>query len=243
MISRKVPVKKISYRLNDKTWFSTKCIAARDAKQAAYHRWLRQRSRESWAEYTWARSLAEETYHDAQTEHASSTRSKLSDSSNPHKWWSTLKSALFGSSPSLPPLLSEGGELVTSPKGKADLLMAHFDSKLSQTQIQLDEDEDVDVELKFAKVAFRSREVEKLLNARDANGGSDPLGMFPLFLKETSKVLAPKLSAVFRCLLQSGSFPKCWRVANITPVPKGPPSARVSNYRPFFHYTFAVEGL
>ena len=74
--------------------------------------------------------------------------------------------------------------------------------------------------------------MEKLLNALDTNGGTDPLGMFPLFLKETSKVLAPKLSAVFRRLLRSGSFPKCWRVANITPIPKGPPSARVSNYRP-----------
>ena len=63
------------------------------------------------------------------------------------------------------------------------LLMAHFDSTLSQTQIQLDEDKDVDVEFNFAKVAFRSREVEKLLNALDTNGGSDPLGMFPLFLK------------------------------------------------------------
>ena len=46
-------------------------------------------------------------------------------------------------------------------------------------------------------VAFRSREVEKLLNALDPHGGTDPIGMLPLFLKETSRVLAPKLSTVF----------------------------------------------
>ena len=32
----------------------------------------------------------------------------------PLKWWSTLKSAVFGSSSSLPPFVSEGGGLVLS---------------------------------------------------------------------------------------------------------------------------------
>ena len=38
------------------------------------------------------------------------------------KWWSTLKSAVFGSSSSLPLLVSEGGGLVCKSVGKADLL-------------------------------------------------------------------------------------------------------------------------
>ena len=29
-----------------------------------------------------------------------------------------------------------------------------------------------------------------------------------------------------------GRFPVCWRVANVTPIPKGPPSSSASNYRP-----------
>lgn len=37
IISRRVPVNKISYCFKDKTWFSSKCSAARDSKQAAYH--------------------------------------------------------------------------------------------------------------------------------------------------------------------------------------------------------------
>ena len=135
IISRKVPVKKVSYRFDDKAWFSAECRAARDAKQAAYHRWSRQRSRESWDEYVHARSFAVKTYRDAEKEYVRSVRKKLSNSSDPHKWWSTLKSAVFGSCSSLPPLLSDGGELVTNPKGKDDLLMTHFDSKLSRKQL------------------------------------------------------------------------------------------------------------
>ena len=60
-------------------------------------------------------------------------------------------------------------------------------------------------------------------------GGSDPLGMFPLFLKRTD-VLAPRLGVVFRRLVRLGSFPACWSQANVTPILKGPPSSSVANY-------------
>ena len=56
--------------------------------------------------------------------------------------------------------------------------------------------------------------------------------MFPLFLKRTAEVLSFRLAVVFRRRLHLGSFPVCWRVANATPIPKGPPSCSVSNYRP-----------
>ena len=56
-------------------------------------------------------------------------------------------------------------------------------------------------------------------------GGTDPLGMFPLFLKRTADVMAPRLRVVFWLLFRQGSFPACWRQANVTPIPKGPPSS------------------
>ena len=59
-----------------------------------------------------------------------------------------------------------------------------------------------------------------------------PLGMFPLFLKRTADAIPPCLSVVFRRLVRLGSFPACWRQANVTPMPKGPPSSSVANYRP-----------
>ena len=42
----------------------------------------------------------------------------------------------------------------------------------------------------------------------------------------------PRLSVVFRRLVRLGSFPASWRQANDTPIPKGPPSSSVENYRP-----------
>ena len=37
---------------------------------------------------------------------------------------------------------------------------------------------------------------------------------------------------MFRRLVRLGSFPACWRQANVTPIPKGPLSSSVANYRP-----------
>ena len=45
-------------------------------------------------------------------------------------------------------------------------------------------------------------------------------------------VLAPRLAVVFRRLLRLGRFPVYGRVANVTPIPKGPSSTSVANYRP-----------
>ena len=54
-----------------------------------------------------------------------------------HKGWSSLKSAVFGSSSSLPPLVSPGGGLVCESVGKADLLSDYFDSKQSRESVDL----------------------------------------------------------------------------------------------------------
>ena len=149
---------------------------------------------------------------------------------SPHKWRPTLKSAVFGLSSSLPPLVSEGGELVCESVGKADLLSDHFDSKQSREAVDLPLTCDPSPSL--TTFAFRLSEVRRLLLDVDPYGGTDPLGMFPLFLKRTADAMAPRLSVVFRRLVRLGSFPACWRQANVTPIPKGPPASSVANYRP-----------
>ena len=57
------------------------------------------------------------------------------------------------------------------------------------------------------------------------------LGTFRLFLKRTADVMAPHLSVMLLRLVRLGNFPPCWRQANVTPIPKGPPSSSVANYR------------
>ena len=105
--------------------------------------------------------------------------------------WSTLKFAVFCSSFSLPSLVSEGGGLGCESVGKADLLSDHFDSHQAS--------ESVDLLLTYhppprvTTFAFWSSEVRRFLLDLDLYGGTDPLGMFPLFLKITADDMAPVL--------------------------------------------------
>ena len=102
------------------------------------------------------------------------------------KWWSTLKSAVFGFSSSLPLLVGGSGGLLSESVGNADLLSDHFDCKQSIEYVDLPLT--CNPSQRLASFAFRSSEVRRLLLNLDLYGGSEPLGMFPFFLKRTSDV-------------------------------------------------------
>ena len=55
---------------------------------------------------------ANETYSEAKRQFSAKNRDVLMNSQSPHKWWSTLKYAVFGLNSSLPPLVGGGGGLV-----------------------------------------------------------------------------------------------------------------------------------
>ena len=128
-----------------------------------------------------------ETYLEAKRQFSGRNRDVLMKVQSPHKWWSTLKSAVFGPSSLLPPFVGEGGRLVCESVGKADLLSDHFDSKQSRKAVDLPLTFHLSPSL--TTFAFRSRKVRRLLLDLDPYDGTDPLGMFPSFLKRTTDVL------------------------------------------------------
>ena len=192
-------------RKKDKPWFNDDSRRAFDLKEEAHLRWTLDHSRLNWDEL---------------------------NAQCPHKWLITQKSAVFssGSDSSLHPLIEEGGSLVCESVGKADMLSVHFDGKESKVPVDLSSTCHPSPSL--TTFAFRPREVKRLLLDKDSYGGTDPLNLSPIFLRITAEVLAPRLSVVFRRLLRFGSFPVCWRVDNVTSIPKSPPSSLLSNYRP-----------
>ena len=93
-------------------------------------------------------------------------------------------------------LLVQGDRLVCKSVGE------DFDSKQSR--------ESTDLSLtchpspSLTTFAFRSREVRPLLLDLVPYGGTDTLGMFPLFLQRTADVMVPSHSVVFSAACSSG---------------------------------------
>ena len=123
------------------------------------------------------------------------------------------------------PLVNEGGGLVYESVGKVV-------QGGKQSRVAVDLPLTCHPSPSLNIFAFRSREVRRLLLDLDPYGGTDPLGMFPIFLMRTADVMDPHLTVVFRRLVRLGKFPSCWRQANVTPILKGPLSSSVANYRP-----------
>ena len=89
-----------------KCWLDDQCRHAFSLKQEAHLRWTRGHSRVNWEEFVRCQVRANEAYSEARRQFSDRNRDVLMNVQSPHKWWSTLKSAVFGSSLSLPPLVS-----------------------------------------------------------------------------------------------------------------------------------------
>lgn len=231
IIDRRIPSRVLRYRVKDKPWFNDDCRRAYLEKQEAYHLWKGNRSDLTWNNYTQLRAFAQRVYASTEKEYNLTIKETLSGTTQEHKWWSTLKSALFGVDATVPPLLKPDGSVTHCPKEKATLLADVFDSKQSNEKLELPHS--CFPEAKLTSLAFRSREIKALLMDLDAYGGVDPNGIFPLFFIKTADFLAPKLSVILRKLARRGAFSTCWRIGNVTPLCKcvcG--SSSPTDYRP-----------
>ena len=61
-------------------------------------------------------------------------------------------------------------------------------------------------EAKLTTIAFRSREIERMMLDLYPYGGSGPDDIFPLFFIKTVHFMAPKIAVIFRKLTRVGKF-------------------------------------
>ena len=137
IIDWRIPSRVVTFRNKDKTWFNNDCKRAYLEKQDAYNFWRRNRSDLTWRNNVHLRSVAQEVYALAKREHNSGVRDTLLGATQSHKWWSSLKSALFGIDDGMPPLLKPDGSLTHCPKEKATLFANIFKEKQSGEELTL----------------------------------------------------------------------------------------------------------
>ena len=182
MCERYIPRKIIKIRTNDQPWFDDNCRRAYHDKQTKFNLWRRNRSQQNFECFVESRRVANRIYHSAERNYNASLKQKLEEITQPHLWWTKLKSSIFGSNTSaIPPLLLPDGRLTTNPKEKAEVLHLAFEAKQSAEEVRLPST--CHPEPLVNSFAFRSRDVKIILNNLDSWGGVDPDGFFPLFFK------------------------------------------------------------
>ena len=99
LVGRYVLTMAIRVRNKDKPWFDDQCMRAFGLRQEAHRRWTRDHSRVNWEEFVLCQVRANETYSEAKHQFTDRNRDVFMNHQSPHKCWSPLKSAVFGSSP------------------------------------------------------------------------------------------------------------------------------------------------
>ena len=158
LVERFVPTKVIRVCNKDKPWFNNDCRRSFDLNQEAHLRCTHDRSRVNWEEFVHYQRIANAVYAEAMGQFSVRSKDVLMNAQCPHKWWSTLKSTVLGSSSdsSLPPVIGAGGGLVCRTVGKAEMLCVDFEGK--QTRDLIDLPSTCHPSPSLSIFAFRSRE-------------------------------------------------------------------------------------
>ena len=90
-----VPTKVIHVRNKDKPWFNDDCRLTFDIKHGDHLRWTRDRSPVNWDEFVNYQRRANAVYAETICQFTVRSRDVLMNTLCPHKWWSTLKSAVW----------------------------------------------------------------------------------------------------------------------------------------------------
>ena len=106
-----MPTKLIHVRNKDKPWFDDRCRRAFGLKQEAHHWWTRVHSQVNREEFVPCPGRVNETLTEAKRQFSDKNSHVHMNVESHDKWWSTHKSAVFGTSSSLPPIVSGGGGL------------------------------------------------------------------------------------------------------------------------------------
>ena len=127
----------------DTSRFDGQCSGAFNLKRNARFWWTepltwdQRLAGKSLSAVKWDLNLLKVKYSKAKRHFSVRNGDVLKNSQIPHKLWSTHKSAVFGSSSSLPPLVGGYGRQVCESVGKANQLSDHFDSKQSRVSVDL----------------------------------------------------------------------------------------------------------
>ena len=157
-----------------------------------------------------------------------------SKSLSPKDWWSTLKSFIKPTFSSNIPPLEANGHIVTDDYEKANVFNTFF-----QNQTILDDSNAILPQLpppsyntQLSCIVLTPLEVESILQTLKTGKASGPNGLNNRVLKELSKELSTPFCTLFNQSLQCRIFPKTYKDAHVSPVPKKGDLSLSSSYRP-----------
>ena len=240
--SSSIPKKTKQIRHKDKPWM-TNYLKLNIRKRDRLFKLARKRqSQEDWDKWKQQRNFATLLNRQLRDQHIHTQVGKLlhnkHDAFKYHKTLTTLIGHNKG--PSIPPLSTDdslNGTTVTDEQEKSNILNDFFASQTQLTDIPSLPDTTADTDREpvpaLNSITVEKEEVLNLLNSLDTNKSTGPDQLPSKILKMSALLIYEPLTKLFKKSLNTATFPKSWKVANITPIFKNKGSAsNPANYRP-----------
>ena len=219
--------------VNHCSWHNQACSQATSKKEEAYRSWKRSPSDENHFKYITARNKCKSTLRRTKRAFIKSKCNDLASSFSDKAFWSlfTEVSNNFCRS-SFPPLCCSNGTVVSSPAEKANVFGLQFKENSTIDLSNAPIPQTLPLSNQMAPLNIHYDLVRLVLIGLKTNKASGPDGISPRILKECASSLATPLVRLYRLCMVTKTFPTCWKLSLIHPIPKKGDKSDPSNYRP-----------
>ena len=230
-----IPNKTVTIRPSDPPWITTFIRRYIRKRKRAYRTARLTNEDRHWTTFRQLRNKVTAMIRDSKKSYKQSLSDKLkSGTLSSKQWWSVLKAFLSQNNSSSIPPLEKDGIVYSDETEKANLLNDFFRDQtlINDKDAVLPDILPYTIHTPLQSIVLSPDEVKEVLKSLPVGKASGPDGISNRVLKELSTELSLPLSSFFNYSLNIGEVPDIFKVAHVTPVPKGGDLSVVSNNRP-----------
>ena len=187
----------------------------------------RSNTEQAWSRYNKVRNRVSSALRAAKSAFFKSLSTKLS---SPRDFWS----AYYKLSPNkswFPSDLKHNNQTACSPKAKANLNNFFSSCFTARSSITISAIQSNTAPI-LSSITCSVDEVQKLLSTHKLRTASGPDGISGQMLRSTADSISATLTRIFNLSLAQMKVPLSWKLAHVTPIPKGGDPSSASNYCP-----------
>ena len=234
-----VPIRIITMRDNSAPWINEYVLQLREDKRQVHLVAKRQDTPEQWAIFRHIRNFYTDVIRTRKLEYVSNLDDKISNSESfgSKNWWKLVNNFLKQKDmkdDDIPPItdVNNGNIILYDHIDKANCFNKYFES---QSKVPNPDDDLPSIPINEKQIPpfiLSVDEVENVLNKLDTSKAVGPDLIHNKVLKTASPVISNALTLLFNRSLTEECFPKCWKIAHVTPIHKKENKSICSNYRP-----------
>ena len=133
---------------------------------------------------------------------------------------------------SIGPLKNSSGALTNSEKEMAEILNNFFASVFTKEDLSNTPARDSETDVRLENVVFTTNKIREKIKGLKTNSAPGPDGITVSLLQTAREELLAPLLIIYKKTLSSGTVPRDWKEAIVTPIFKKGTKGEAGNYRP-----------